>query len=101
MGDIYLKYRLNLKTGFFRSEVYSLMINVDSIKLVPEHGKVEEVISISFTKIKTISISEGFSKEIEIRTDNDMYVGTFCKSEDISEAVELFNMILGKKFVYN
>jgi hypothetical protein len=77
------------------------MINVDSIKLVPEHGKVEEVIPISFTKIKTISISEGFSEEIEIRTENDIYVGTFYKSQDISEAVKFFNMILGKRFVYS
>jgi hypothetical protein len=101
MGDIYLKYRLKLKTGFFRSEVYTLMINVDLIKLVSEHGKDEEVVHINFTKIKTISISKGFSEEIEIRTDNDMYVGTFCKSEDISEAVKFFNIILGKRFIYN
>lgn len=101
MGDIYLEYKLNLKTGFFRSEEYTLMINREAVKLIPENRKVDCEILLRFANIMSINILAGEPEEIEIRTDNDMYVGTFCKAEDISEAVKLFKMILGKRFVYN
>ena len=100
MSDIYVKVKINLKTGFFRTEAYVLQVFGEYLELIPISSDAVKEITIDFTNIKAITISSGEPIEIEIRANQATWIGTFPKMVDLGEIIKVFRMVLGKKFIY-
>ncbi len=99
MGDNYLQHTLNLNTGFFKKEAYILQLTEGFIKFIPVDNDSKNII-IKSAEIKSVSISRGVPVEIEFRTENNRYIGTFPKTEDISDIIVLYKKFLGEKFYF-
>ena len=98
MGEKKLQHKLNLKTGFFKTEAYMFLLVGDLIKLIPASNNNKDIIMIKSADIKSVSVSRGVPVEIEFRTEKNKYLGTFPRTEDISDIIILYKEFLGEKF---
>lgn len=100
MENNYLESKIKLKTGFFKKESYSLILNDQEIILKQNENKKLEEIKISAASVESISVSSEKPEEIEIITEKESFIGNFIDEKDISEIILFLKMIFGKKFNY-
>lgn len=101
MESISLEKKIKLKTGFFKKDLYLLILKNEEIILKPEQNNRSEEFKIKIPNIKTISIISERPQEIEIITETRSFVGNFIDQDDISEIVVFLKLIFDKKFNYN
>jgi len=95
----YLRQKLNLKTGFFKKEKYILTIDNHTLKIISTTQGNKKIIEIKTKDIKTISISKQTPCEIEIRTFNTVYLGTFPIEDDISGLLIFLQTLLDERLI--
>ena len=100
MDKMCASINMNLKTGFFRTDPYVLHVFGESLKLIPAHCDNTKEIVIDCMDIKGVIISTGESAEVEIRTKQITWIGSFPKMVDESEIVGAFKKVLGDRFLY-
>lgn len=104
MGDALIHFKLNLKTGFFKSEPYILTITDESLTFVQSRKKSRNVINIiPCANVKSIAIFAGSPMELEIRTEKEAFIGTLQEPVDLYGVIASLEAVFGKKFshVYN
>ncbi len=95
---IKLSFEFRLKTGFFETKIFDLLISKGKLVLSPtESGG--QIITIPENHVLNITLKNEKSLEIEIQTWDKIYHGIFCNNTDYEKLLEQLKKNLIKKIV--
>lgn len=92
-----MKWNVKLKTGIFKTQEYLLWIEKRRIML-QNLTNVKDLLSFPYDQIKSVTFikkNEGY--ELEINTNNGIYLAALTKDIDINELIGTFTSNFGKK----
>ncbi|MFW6016121.1 MAG: hypothetical protein ACOCRK_06755 [bacterium] len=95
-----LERKIKLKSGFFKLEPFTMIINYNELILRQYQVKNPKEFRIKITDIKTISIYNQLPLEIEIITENESFIANFIAEDDKSEILAFIYLIFGNRFNY-
>lgn len=92
-----MKWNVKLKTGIFKTQEYLLWIEERKI-ILQDLTNIKDLLSFSYDQIKSVTFikkNEGY--ELEINTNNGIYLVALTKEIDINELIGTFTSNFGKK----
>ncbi|MCR4437327.1 MAG: hypothetical protein NUV41_16145 [Eubacteriales bacterium] len=99
MGDAPLHFKLNMKTGFFKSEPYIVTVTDEAITFVRNRRKTRESKKIiSCADVKSIAIFERSPAELEVRTEKEVLIGILQEPVDAAKVSEVLQAMFGMRF---
>lgn len=93
--------RVDLRTGFFKSEPY--LLEMAGEKLILSHAggqNGKNPIAIPCADIVSIVVDERFPAEIEIKTKKEVFVGIVREPDSLREAVITLKAVFGSRFFH-
>lgn len=100
MVDTLIHFKLNLKTGFFKSEPYIVKVTDEALTFVRIRGKMRESKKIiPCAEVKSIAILGRSSAELDVRTEKEVFIGTLQEPVDLIAISETLATVFGKKFL--
>lgn len=98
-----MTYNVRFRAGFFKTQPYVLDISAGQILLYPRDDKSMESFVIKSHELERISISKGNtnSREIEIKTRTDTYIGILDSRTDFEQFLCDLSREFGRKFIIN
>jgi len=96
-----LRFAVSLRTGFFKTERYALVVLSDALAFVKESGdggEKEQRALIPYSEIKSVTVCSCHPAEIEVRTFSETYVGTFLEAKEAEAAAAVLRFLLGGRF---
>ncbi|MEN3008371.1 hypothetical protein [Pseudothermotoga sp.] len=90
-------FNISLRKGFFKNELFKMCLSNDDIifKCLQDKSK---NFTTPLEKVTKIAIYEGKSREIEIRTKNEVIFGNFNSTRTLNRAINIFGSFFGEKF---
>jgi hypothetical protein len=94
-------YDVKLKSGFFKTQQYTLAISNKQITLTPQEDSELHNIVITDQDLSTISITGRDTKltEFEINAQSVIYMGTFAADTNIEEVLWTLKKEFGSKTI--
>jgi len=93
-----LCFEFRLKTGFFETKTFDLLISKGKLMLSPAESK-EQVITIPEKDILNITLKNMKSLEIEIQTWDKIYQGIIGNKADYEELLRQLKENINKKIL--
>jgi len=93
-----LGFEFRLKTGFFETKVFDLLISKGKLVLSPIETR-DQVITIQEKDILNITLKNGKSLEIEIQTWDKIYQGVIGNKADYEELLRQLKGNINKKIL--
>ena len=84
---IQLSFEFRLKTGFFETKLFALLIRKAKLVLSPTESA-EQTITVAEKDIRGITLKNKKSLEIEIQTEDMIYQGVFSNKADFKKILE-------------
>ena len=94
-----LGFEFRLKTGFFETKPFDLLISKGKLILSPSEAE-DQVITISEKDILNITLKNVKSLEIEIQTWDKIYQGVFIDKADYEELLKKLKENINKKIFF-
>jgi len=94
-----LGFEFRLKTGFFETKSFDLLISKGKLILSPSEAE-DQVITISEKDILNITLKNVKSLEIEIQTWDKIYQGVFIDKADYEELLKKLKENINKKIFF-
>jgi hypothetical protein len=98
---VFMAYDVKLKSGFFKTQQYTLAISNKQITLTPQEDSELHNIVITDQDLSTISITGRDTKltEFEINAQSGIYMGTFAADTNIEEVLWTLKKEFGSKTI--
>ncbi|MDD3655035.1 MAG: hypothetical protein PHO01_12825 [Desulfotomaculaceae bacterium] len=95
-----MTFEIKLRVGFFKTRCYRLIIAHRKILLTPHDDNNEQII-IDDKELISIDISKKGCKtgELEIISQNRVYIGNFVHQRNLKEVCRFFAGEFGNKFI--
>ena len=94
-----LAFRVRLKTGFYETKPYDLLISKQKLVLSPIESK-DDAITLSETEILFVYLREIKHYEIEVQTSDHIFQGIFYYNIDIEEVLRLLRNNLHTQIIF-
>ncbi|MEW6624756.1 MAG: hypothetical protein AB1420_16800 [Bacillota bacterium] len=93
---------IKLKSGFFKTQLYSLVIFQNQISLIPKENSELNKINIRPEDLISVNIFKRGSRvvELEIITKNGSYTGTIDTESNVEELLSTLKEIWQKTYYY-
>jgi len=95
---IWVLFDIRMKTGFFETKTYELLVGKDRLVLSSKESK-DDNITIPDKNIISITLKNEKAPEIEIQTWEKIYLGSLLKRDDFEKLVELLKENLNAKII--
>ncbi len=100
MGDAPIHFKLNLKTGFFKSEPYIVTVTDEALTFVRNRGKTRKSKNIiPCGDVKSIAIFGRSPIELEVRTEKEVFIGILQEPVDVAVVSEVLQAMFGIRFL--
>ncbi|MEW6573771.1 MAG: hypothetical protein AB1374_09085 [Bacillota bacterium] len=100
MQDVPAPFNINLRTGFFKTEPYTVSVSREALTFTRAGGiEGAEQFMISCRDVQSVVILGSFPAELEIRTEKGVFTGTFQKPADMDAAAAALRAVFGKRFL--
>lgn len=100
MGDTLIHFKLNLKTGFFKSEPYIVTVTDEALTFVRNRGKTRKSKNIiPCGDVKSIAIFGRSPAELEVRTEKEVFIGALQEPVDLVAVSEVLQAVFGIRFL--
>jgi hypothetical protein len=93
-----LEYEVRLKTGFFETKFYALLISKGRLRLSPKIPEDAEIILLD-KDISELLLKNGEDLEIEINTPGQSYQGTITYKADYEDLLRELKANLNMKIL--
>lgn len=93
-----MAWDIKIKTGFYETTNFEFSISDDGIQLISVKAK--EAIEIVYDDLISITLTKKKNFEIEIRTKNQIFTGTFTENLDSREIYQVFKKQINTKIIY-
>lgn len=84
-----LIFNVRLKTGYFKTELYEMVIDKNHISLKPKDDGIK-LMTINLHDLVAVSITGKIHPEIEIQTTKNTYYGIMDEYTDMDELLIMF-----------
>lgn len=91
-------FKIRLKTGFFETKAYDLMVGKDKLVLSPEESE-SDTITIPEKNIGSITLNNQKNPEIEIQTRDKIYKCGLIGNSDFEKLVNSIKENLSVKII--
>ncbi|HZK44592.1 MAG TPA: hypothetical protein VFC73_09965 [Syntrophomonadaceae bacterium] len=97
-----MTFKIKLKVGYFKTELYNLAISEGNITLSPLDNKAD-FLFIENSELKSVGYikRENREGELEIITSDTIYTGTLLASDSLVELYKTLSKELGNKFAFH
>ncbi|MCR4443451.1 MAG: hypothetical protein QHH10_14125 [Peptococcaceae bacterium] len=103
MGKPRARFRLELRTGFFKTETYTVELTEDALVFTRDTvGAGRDEFAVPCGEVRSIAVSGGSPAELEIRTAEEMYIGTWQENasrEELETVIDTLKEVFGKRFI--
>lgn len=100
MRDVPVRFNLNLRTGFFKTEPCVVTMSRKALVFTRAgEDRSEEKFLVDCADVKSVVIFGKTPAELEIRTAKKVFTGTFQSSAEVVEAVAALRAVFGKRFL--
>ena len=99
MQEARARFGLKLRTGFFRTELYTVEVTGTELRFIPS-GRERGGRGFSFPVggIRMAVLLPGRPPELEIRTESEMLTGSFTDPTELPAATAALHVVLGARF---
>lgn len=91
-------FEIKLKTGFFETKEYDLLISKNKLILSSAEGE-DQVITIFDKDIIAVSLKNEKLAEIEINTWDRIYRGVLCSKPEFEDLLRMLKENLNRKII--
>lgn len=95
-----MQYGIKMKTGFYETTRYALSAFEGGIQLRPSEDKTKNIIHVLEDDLIAITLTRKKNPEIEIKTRNQMFTGTFTEKLDLFDVHHELKKYISTKVVY-
>lgn len=100
VGGACIHFKLNLKTGFFKSEPYIATVTGAALTLVrnqEQTGESKNIIPCG--EVQSIVIFRRSPAELEVKTEKEVFIGTLQEPVDLVAVAEVLRKVFGARFL--
>ncbi len=93
------RFNLSLRTGFFKTELYTVAVSREALVFTPacKAGEASQF-KIDCSDVDSVVVFSTPPAELEIRTAKEVFTGTFKSRADAAEAAAALRAVFGKRF---
>lgn len=95
-----MQFEVKMKTGFYKTTNYDLSADQHLLLLIPVKNKTDVAIQIPEEDLISIILTKKKKSEIEIKTYNQIFTGTFTLNTDLREVQQALKKHITTKIHY-